>query len=88
MPDQITSNFNISTDEFNVQIFIYKVTDTEMGLIKITKYRLCMPPISWSSHGCQSIFTTGISIYIIGHYVATKTKKGTTVVVIVWSFDL
>lgn len=41
MTDEIPTNLKISTDECNVQKFIYETTNIEMGLINMTKYRLC-----------------------------------------------
>jgi hypothetical protein len=73
MPDQITSNLKISTDEFNVQKCIYETTNTEIGVMNITEY-ICLPfgraPMPFNQYSLQ------VDLYIIGPYVATKTKRG------------
>ena len=73
MPDQITSNLKILTDEFNVQRFIYETTNTEIGLMTITEY-IGLPfgraPMAFNQYSLQ------VDLYIIGSYVATKTKRG------------
>ena len=73
MPDQITSNLKILTDEFNVQRFIYETTNTEIGLMNITYYiglPLGRAPMAFNQYSLQ------VDPYIIGPYVATKTKRG------------
>ena len=72
MPDQIVSNLKISTDEFNVQKFIYETTNTEIELMNITYY-IGLPfgraPMAFNQYSLQVI------PYIMGSDVATKTKR-------------
>jgi hypothetical protein len=52
---------------------IYETTNTEIGVMNITEY-ICLPfgraPMPFNQYSLQ------VDLYIIGPYVATKTKRG------------